>query len=87
VKPTLPPVPTIPQRSGNNAATFTALIMLLGVAAGLFFLVVMIAPFALGILVIGLLFVPTAIMHYFVWGNWLQEQHRREAEQEFREDS
>lgn len=75
-----PPIPPARERSGNNAATFTALLLLLGCAAGLFFLILMIAPFALGILVIGFLFVPMAAMHYLVWGRWLQEQHQKEVD-------
>jgi hypothetical protein len=87
VKPPLPQVPLAPERRGNNAATLTAVILLAGVAGGLFFLSVIVAPFALGMLLIGFLFVPTAIMHYFVWGSWLQEKHRHEAEKEANEET
>jgi membrane protein implicated in regulation of membrane protease activity len=73
-----PPLPPVKERSVNNAATFTALLLLAACAGGLFFLVAVINPFALGILVIGFLFVPVVAMHYLVWGRWLQECHREE---------
>lgn len=76
-----PPLPPARDRGGNNAATLTALLLLVGCAAGLFFLIMVVAPFALGVVVIGLVFVPMTVMHYLVWGR-LMEQHHRRAEEE-----
>lgn len=77
-----PRPPQAQQGGGKNAATLTALLLLVACAGGLFFLVMLIAPFALGILVIGMLFVPMAVMHYLVWGRWLEQMNRQTRQDE-----
>ena len=69
------------ERSGSNAATMMAMAMLLTCAGCLFFLVVIVNPFAIGILVIGLVFVPMSLMHYLVWGRLMQQHNLHEQQQ------
>lgn len=63
--------------SGNNAATFMALGVLILAAIAFLVLVAMVVPSALGVFAVGLGFSMFIAFHYLVWGWWLGDRLNR----------
>ncbi len=59
-------------RSSNNAPTILALIGLLGVAAGLLGLSVLVLPQMFGLVAVVAGFFAFGAIHYLLWGWWMQ---------------
>ena len=71
---------TPPTEGDRNAATYLALIVLLGIGGGLLFLVTMVLPNAL-FLLLALAVVPLYfVFHYLVWGRLMSRLQPPEDE-------
>jgi hypothetical protein len=70
-----------PDESQRNAATFFALLGLIGISLGLLALTAMVLPRIRGvILVVGAL-AGIFVLHYLTWGRWLSRRRDEEDEE------
>ena len=60
-----------PEKSRRDFATFTALLVLLAVAACLILLVTLVLPQVLGLVIVAVAFAGSFGLHYILWGHWL----------------
>lgn len=76
----------MPDRRRNpdqaNAATALALAGLLVIGLSLLGLIAVVLPFVRGIILIALLVLIPAAVHYLVWGWWLSQMKEEEGEAE-----
>jgi hypothetical protein len=73
--------------SVRNFGTALAMVMVLVIALGLFYLVATVFPSIAGLLIVGLLFVLPALFHYFVWGRWMERVRQRVLAEEARTEA
>jgi hypothetical protein len=69
-----------PDESQRNAATFFALLGLIGIGLGLVALTAMVLPQIRGLILVVGGFTVFFALHYLIWGRWLSR--RREEEEE-----
>lgn len=60
-----------PETNRRDFATFTALLVLLAVAACLILLVALVLPQVLGLVIVAVAFAGSFGLHYLLWGHWL----------------
>ena len=76
------PKPDSTSTARSDMATAIALLGLVIIALGLLGLMALVLPQVLGVVIVILIFIVPAVLHYLVWGWWMSQVREQEIEVE-----